>query len=113
MACPGDAHRLRQQNGPQVPFKLMGQHIDMLPLQGGFVEFGLGRQMIGDDIDLLALQDGKRLCPDVLKGVLAAMVIRKSFSTCPAFCRCSLPSVRCSYTRSLAALLAASVERLT
>ena len=61
-----------------MPFKLMGQRIDMLPLSGGFVESGLGGEMSGDEIDLLALQDCKRLCPDVPEGgALGDAVIRK------------------------------------
>ena len=61
-----------------MPFKLRGQRLDVLPLQGGFVESGFGRQMIGDDIELLALQDRKRLGPDVLEGgALGDAVIRK------------------------------------
>jgi hypothetical protein len=92
----------------------MGQRIDVLPLQGGFVASGLGRKLIGDDIDLLALQDGKRLGPDVLEGsALGDAVIRKELQHVSSLCRFSLLSVRYSYTRSLASLLAVSVERLT
>ena len=37
-----------------------------------------GGEMVGDDVDLLALQDSKRLGPDVLEGcALGDAVIRK------------------------------------
>ncbi len=56
----------------------MGQPIDVLPLQGGFIESGRRHQMIGDRRDLLGLQDSKRLGPDVLERcALDNTVIRK------------------------------------
>ena len=51
-----------------MALELMSQGINVVPLKGGFVEAGVGGDMVCDAVQLLALQDRKRSGLDSLKG---------------------------------------------
>jgi hypothetical protein len=56
----------------------------MVPLKSGFVESGRGGDMVGDQIERMAFQNGKRLGPDILEGrTRCDRVIGKEFEHLP------------------------------
>ena len=58
----------------------------MSALEGGFVESGVGDNMVGDGVELAALENRKRLCPDVLEGRLGGnTLVGKEFEYLPGF----------------------------
>src|SRR5262249_50343112 len=59
-----------QENGPQMPFKVRSQCIDMCPLQGGFVEFDVRGDMLGDQVDVGTVQNTEGLGSDFVEGRL-------------------------------------------
>jgi len=51
-----------------MPFKLLCQFIDMRPLKGGFVEFNVAGDMVGDEVDWGTVQNTKSLSSDLVEG---------------------------------------------
>ena len=69
-----------------MAFKLWRQLIKMVPLKGGFVESRVCGQMIRDELQLSALENAKRGCLDVWKGVCGAIwPIRRELQDLPGF----------------------------
>ena len=54
-----------------MSFKLRSQVIDMGPLKGGFVEFDVGGDMVGDKVDLGTVQNPEGLGSDLVEGSLS------------------------------------------
>jgi hypothetical protein len=75
-----------QQNGPEMALKLGSQAIDMIPLEGGFVEVAVRRDMVGNPIQLLAFENTKGGGLDVLEGRLGGNTfVGKEFEDVPSF----------------------------
>ena len=53
-----------------MPFKLRRQFIDMCPLKGGFVEFDVGGDMVGDEVDVGSVQNPEGLGSHLVEGGL-------------------------------------------
>ena len=67
-----------------MALKLMGQVIYVLPLKGRFVKFNFCGNVVGDEVDLIALQNTERLCLDFMEGRLPCdTVIREEFQHLP------------------------------
>ena len=54
-----------------MPFKLRSQFIDMCPLKGGFVEFDVSGDMVGDEVNLGTVQNREGLGSDLVEGCLS------------------------------------------
>jgi hypothetical protein len=97
-----------------VAFKLERQPVEMVPPEGGLVEACLRDEVIRDEVELGTFEVRNACSRTSWNRVWAAMRASvKSFRTCPARCRFSLPAMREAYTRSLAAAFATSVYRRT
>jgi hypothetical protein len=56
------------EDGAQIEFKLLGQLIDVLPLKRSLIESDVGRDMVGNEIQLIGLKNSKCLGLYLIEG---------------------------------------------